>query len=103
MFHTKEYLLGIAAIVVLSGCSSPEGSTPPAETIVSTESPTAPAPAAVPVDPKVAQAALANASVKAKLRGLALYASAAAGVSSPKAMYAVAAADHQVAERMLSG
>ncbi|HKP60158.1 MAG TPA: hypothetical protein VJV78_25710 [Polyangiales bacterium] len=46
---------------------------------------------------------LGDPSVRAKLRELALQASAAAGVSSPRTMIAVASADHQVAEHVVSG
>jgi hypothetical protein len=41
--------------------------------------------------------------VVAELRELALQASSNAGVATPKTMVAVAAADHQVAEMVLSG
>jgi hypothetical protein len=47
--------------------------------------------------------ALKDPKVVAELRALALQASSNAGVATPKTMVAVAAADHQVAEMVLSG
>jgi hypothetical protein len=59
--------------------------------------------AGTPIDPKTAQAALSDPQILTELRGLALHASAVAGVASPKAIHVVAAADHQEAELVLSG
>jgi hypothetical protein len=46
---------------------------------------------------------LADPNVRAKLRDVALQAASAAGVSSPLTMVAVASADHQIAEQIVSG
>jgi hypothetical protein len=54
-------------------------------------------------DPGAAQGGLADPNVRAKLRALALQASAANGVPSPKTMIAVYSADHQAAEKIISG
>ena len=51
----------------------------------------------------VAQTGLADPSVRAKLRTMALQASSADGVPSPKTIEAVASADHQAAEKIVSG
>src|SRR5579863_8202647 len=50
-----------------------------------------------------AQGPLADPSVRARLRALALQASSANGVPSPKTMIAVYALDHQAAEKIISG
>jgi hypothetical protein len=50
-----------------------------------------------------AQGPLSDPNVRAKLRALALQASAANGVPSPKTMIAVYSPDHQAAEKALSG
>jgi hypothetical protein len=51
----------------------------------------------------VAQTGLADPNVRAKLRTMALQASSANGVSSPKTIEAVASPDHQAAEKVVSG
>ena len=53
--------------------------------------------------PAATQAGLGDPNVRAKLRALALQASSADGVSSPGTMIAVASADHQAAEKIVSG
>jgi hypothetical protein len=50
-----------------------------------------------------AVSSLGDASVVAKLHGMALQVSQAAGVSSPATMVAVAASDHQAAQSVVSG
>lgn len=50
-----------------------------------------------------AQTGLADANVRAKLRTLALEASSASGVSTPKTIEGVASSDHQAAEKVVSG
>jgi hypothetical protein len=50
-----------------------------------------------------AQTGLADPNVRAKLRTMALQASSANGVPSPKTMEAVASSDHQAAEKIVSG
>jgi hypothetical protein len=54
-------------------------------------------------DPGAAQGSLADPSVRAKLRALALQASSANGVPSPKTMIGVYSPDHQTAEQIISG
>jgi len=54
-------------------------------------------------DPSSAQGGLADPNVVAKLRALALQASAANGVPSPKTMIAVYSPDDQAAQKILSG
>jgi len=49
------------------------------------------------------QGGLADPSVRAKLRALALQTSSANGVPSPKTMLAVYSPDHQLAEEIISG
>jgi hypothetical protein len=49
------------------------------------------------------EAGLGDPNVRAKLRTLALQASATAGVASPRTMVAVASPDHQAAEQIVSG
>ena len=49
------------------------------------------------------QTGLADSNVRAKLRTMALQASSANGVPSPKNIEAVASADHQAAEKIVSG
>ena len=56
-----------------------------------------------PSDPGATQGSLADPSVKAKLRALALQASSANGVASPKTMMGVYSTDHQTAEKIISG
>jgi hypothetical protein len=51
----------------------------------------------------VAQTGLADPNVRDKLRTMALQASSANGVSSPKTIEAVASPDHQAAEKIVSG
>jgi hypothetical protein len=51
----------------------------------------------------VAQTGLADSNVRAKLRTMALQASSANGVSSPKTIEAVASPDRQAAEKVVSG
>jgi hypothetical protein len=51
----------------------------------------------------VAQTGLADPNVRAKLRTMALQTSSANGVPSPKTIEAVASADHQAAEKIVSG
>jgi hypothetical protein len=51
----------------------------------------------------VAQPALGDATVRAKLRSMALGVSSRAGVASPTTVHAVAAGDRQWAESILSG
>ena len=50
-----------------------------------------------------AQTGLEDPNVRAKLRTMALQASSADGVTSPKTMTAVASPDHQLAEKIVSG
>jgi hypothetical protein len=50
-----------------------------------------------------AQTGLADSNVRAELRTMALRASSANGVPSPKAIEAVASPDHQAAEKIVSG
>ena len=54
-------------------------------------------------DPGGAQGPLGDPNVRAKLRSIALQASSANGVASPKTMLAVYSSDHQVAEKIVSG
>jgi hypothetical protein len=54
-------------------------------------------------DPGATQGGLADPSVRAKLRVMALQASSADGVPSPKTMTAVYSPDHQAAEKIVSG
>jgi hypothetical protein len=54
-------------------------------------------------DPGATQGDLADPNVRAKLRALALQASSANGVPSPKTMIAVYSADRQMAEKIVSG
>jgi hypothetical protein len=56
-----------------------------------------------PSDPGATQGGLADPNVRAKLRALALQASSANGVPSPKTMIAAYSADHQAAEKIISG
>jgi len=56
-----------------------------------------------PSEPGATQGGLADPTVRAKLRGLALQASSANGVPSPKTMIAVYSPDHQAAEKIVSG
>jgi hypothetical protein len=51
----------------------------------------------------VAQTGLADPNVRAKLRAMALQASSANGVPSPKTIEAVASPDRQAAEKIVSG
>jgi hypothetical protein len=51
----------------------------------------------------VAQTGLADPNVRAKLRLMALQASSADGVPSPKTIEAVASPDHQAAEKIVTG
>ena len=51
----------------------------------------------------VAQTGLADPNVRAKLRTMALEASSANGVPSPKTIEVVASPDHQAAEKIVSG
>lgn len=50
-----------------------------------------------------AQTGLADSNVRAQLRTMAMQASSADGVSSPKTIEAVASPDHQAAEKVVSG
>jgi hypothetical protein len=56
-----------------------------------------------PNDAGPTQGSLADPSVRAKLRALALQASAANGVQSPKTMTAVYSPDREAAEKVISG
>jgi hypothetical protein len=56
-----------------------------------------------PSDQGATQGGLADPSVRTKLRALALEASSANGVPSPKTMIAVYSPDHQAAEKSISG
>ena len=53
--------------------------------------------------PGAEDGSLGDPNVRAKLRDLALQASSASGVSSPRTMVAVASPDHQAAEQVVSG
>jgi hypothetical protein len=55
-----------------------------------------------PSDPGATKGGLGDPSVRAKLRALALQASSADGVRSPKTMLAVYSPDHQAAEKTIS-
>lgn len=114
--NTNILVTVAAAALITTGCSSaksqPMPSTPASQTLL------APAwtppnghpmgtatrvTAGNPIDPKVAESALLDPTVKAELRGRALEIASAAGVTLPKTIIAVAIADHQEAETVLSG
>lgn len=119
-FHFSRHVLGAATITILSGCASAEPPTPaavklqtrlaagsPPVAVASAQASVSHPPATLPDpgppgDPSAAQAALGDPNVVAKLRDLALQFSSLAGVSSPMTMHTVAA-DHQVAEKIISG
>lgn len=62
-----------------------------------------PAPPAAPINANAAKAALGDRNVQAKLRDVALQAASRHGVARPQKVLAVAASDHQAAEKLLSG
>jgi hypothetical protein len=121
-------IVGAAAMALISGCSSPERSTPQAlasqtQALVPTNIALIPAtlsaagtpmsthtagvmPVSTPSaagNAQSAQIALGGPSEIAKLRGIALGVSSGAGVSSPKTMHVVAASERQAAQTILSG
>lgn len=122
-----ECLILVLEIAIISGCSSSDRSAPqavkpqtsiaPAHVAVTAPvvPPTAPVlagdaglstlvvPDSGPGDPDAALSALGSPTVIATLQSIGLGASSAAGVSAPATMVAVAAADHQAAESILSG
>jgi hypothetical protein len=83
----RTAILSTAAVTILCGC-------------LDTTAPEKPAAAA---NPAPASSGLDDPNEMATVRSIALQVSSRAGVSSPKTMHAVAAADHQAAESMLSG
>jgi len=93
------FVLTVAAVATVAGCTASDASAPSTDTQrAETATPTA-----GPADPSAAQTALRDPKVIAQIRSVALRASTSTGVPSPTGMLVVAAADHQAAEKMISG
>jgi hypothetical protein len=112
MNHFSPAIFSAMTMTVVVGCSSADPSTSQAvqrpSHVYSAPAPwatsaTLTVPDAGQADPDAALAALGDSTVLAKLRALALKASAIAGVPSPVTAVAVAASDHQAAETVISG
>jgi len=117
MNRATSVFLALTALVVLSGCSSSGGGSPPEiigtpaarlASATTTSSATSLVLSTATIleagsSDAAAQVALGDATVRARLRSMALVASSGAGVSSPTTILAVAASDHQAAQTIISG
>jgi hypothetical protein len=126
MHRFELYILHVTAITIVTGCVAPGATTSDGEDFafapsvegskaeLSSNIPSSrppqigvtaelDAPATVAIDVNSVKAALGDPNVLAKLRDVALQASARAGVAQPTKMHAVVASDHQAAESVLSG
>jgi hypothetical protein len=120
MSRSNSCIVVFSALAIMTACMSPDPSTAEGDELSpvskaqnvqgTTPEPSPGGPsgelvplARVPIEARAASAALGTSKAKAEIRDLALQIAASRGVAKPAKIHVVAAADHQVAETLLSG